>query len=132
MKGDVQRRKIALQAQIHEQQMNHERCLLNQAKPTRKDDDAAFNLTQRTAQVTEPRSQYYGGGLDLVGCSESMVEDQIADDKGEGCLKRRRVDLSGSAPYIASEEYTDQQFEISELVTSDGHVQRRLPHDRLL
>ncbi|KAF5555122.1 hypothetical protein FMEXI_1642 [Fusarium mexicanum] len=84
MKGDVQRRKLALHAQIDEQQMNHERCLLNQAKPTQEDDDAAFNLTQRTVHITEPRSQYYGGGLDLVGCSESIVEDQLADDEVEG------------------------------------------------
>ncbi|KAF5530460.1 hypothetical protein FMEXI_13547 [Fusarium mexicanum] len=31
------------------------------------------------------RSHHYGGGrLGFVGCSESMVEDQLADDEGEG------------------------------------------------
>ncbi|KAF5598555.1 hypothetical protein FPCIR_3118 [Fusarium pseudocircinatum] len=30
------------------------------------------------------RSQLNGGGLGLVDCSESMVEDQLADEEGEG------------------------------------------------
>ncbi|KAF5680978.1 hypothetical protein FDENT_8282 [Fusarium denticulatum] len=61
------------------------------------------------------RSELNGGGLGLVDCSESMVEDQLADDEGEGSqaqprsravsrwlpslrrssrLKRRRVDYN--------------------------------------
>ncbi|KAF5625156.1 uncharacterized protein FTJAE_10123 [Fusarium tjaetaba] len=55
------------------------------------------------------RSQLNGGGLGLVDCSESTVDDQLADDEGEGSqaqprslpsirrssrLKRRRVDYN--------------------------------------
>ncbi|KAF4958635.1 hypothetical protein FGADI_2240 [Fusarium gaditjirri] len=59
------------------------------------------------------RSQHYGGGrLSFVGCSESMVEDHLADDEGEGSqvqprsppylrrssrLKGRRIDYSGDS-----------------------------------
>jgi hypothetical protein len=49
----------------------------------------------------ESRSQLYGDGLNLVDCSESMLEDQFAGDEGEGSqVQPRSRDRSRSPPSL--------------------------------
>ncbi|KAF6529059.1 hypothetical protein HZS61_000371 [Fusarium oxysporum f. sp. conglutinans] len=49
----------------------------------------------------ESRSQLYGDGLNLVDCSESMLEDQFTGDEGEGSqVQPRSRDRSRSPPSL--------------------------------
>ncbi|PNP79153.1 hypothetical protein FNYG_07591 [Fusarium nygamai] len=47
---------------------------------------------------TGSRSQLHGGGPGLVHCSESMVEDQLADDEGEGSQVQPRTRARSRSP----------------------------------
>ncbi|KAM5379992.1 hypothetical protein ACJA88_005420 [Fusarium oxysporum] len=79
----------------------------------------------------ESRSQLYGDGLNLVDCSESMLEDQLAGDEGEGSqVQPRSRDRSRSPPSLRrSSRVKRRRINYSEVSDINVDLRAKSSHD---
>ncbi|RKL09322.1 hypothetical protein BFJ71_g1185 [Fusarium oxysporum] len=79
----------------------------------------------------ESRSQLYGDGLNLVDCSESILEDQFAGDEGEGSqVQPRSRDRSRSPPSLRrSSRLKRRRINYSEVSDINVDLRAKSSHD---